>query len=247
MHTTVSFPASDAAFSPPSLRVLSLRYPQSWVGTCNPLVAATQRAVGGRLAELGIIRDDPSAQRFARLAAGSYGRRPYPHAEQEELFTFTASLTWWFFYNDLAEGVAERHIPGRRRPRRAARPPPAGPSRARNLGAGPALPSPHGRALAQSARGSLRSPAARTAGRGSARRAVSRRAHRASWAVRAAAAARHRQRSRRAQDQRTADRLLKRRDLPSRAGSDIRSTCAVVTAGRHPRPLRRLSSGRRDL
>lgn len=110
MQTTVSFPVPVSVFSPPSPRILSLCYPQSWVGTCNPLAAVTQQAVGEWLAELGILRDDLSAQRFARLAVGNYGGWPYPDAGREELFTVTAFLTWWIFYDDLAEGAAERDI-----------------------------------------------------------------------------------------------------------------------------------------
>lgn len=110
MHTTEQISSPAPVFSPPSPRILALRYPASWVGTCNPLAAVTQRAVGEWLAELGYIRDDLSAQKFARLAVGNYGGWPYPNAGQEELFTVTAFLTWWIFYDDLAEGAAERSI-----------------------------------------------------------------------------------------------------------------------------------------
>jgi hypothetical protein len=91
-------------------RIISLRYPRSWAGDCNPLAAATQQAVGVWLAELGLLRDEPSAQKFARLAVGRYGGWPYPQAGGEELFTVTAFLTWWIFYDDLAEGAAERDL-----------------------------------------------------------------------------------------------------------------------------------------
>lgn len=109
MHTQLQAPRSSRR--PSSGRTgtaeVRLRYPDSWVVSVGPNAAAMEQRALLWLSERGVIRDQASAEKFARLSAGEYANWPFPMATPKRAETITKFLSLWTFYDEAIQANGE--------------------------------------------------------------------------------------------------------------------------------------------
>jgi hypothetical protein len=109
MHTQLQAPRPCRAPSSGRTRTaeVGLHYSDSWAVSLGPNAAAMERRALLWLRERGIIHDQASAEKFARLSVGEYANWPFPMATPKRAETITKFLSLWTFYDDAIEDNGE--------------------------------------------------------------------------------------------------------------------------------------------